>query len=177
MASSPAPIRFTGRRRRSATTSAIPIACCGSSLFPDLAVRLLDADAATAARVGPKAATLAQPDAATAARVGPKAATLARLQRAGLPVPDGVCLTTDAYRRQVALASVARTAQEVAGAGGPEARRLALSIRLALARAPLDPAVGAALDAAWRGVTSGAGGQLAVRSSALCEDTALASFA
>src|SRR3989441_10074991 len=46
-----------------------------------------------------------------------------------------------------------------------------------LARAPLDPAVGAALDAAWRGVTSGAGGQLAVRSSALCEDTALASFA
>ena len=141
------------------TTSAIPIACCGSSLFPDLAVRLLDADAATAARVGPKAATLA------------------RLQRAGLPVPDGVCLTADAYRRQVALASVARTAREVAGAGGPEARRLALSIRLALARAPLDPAVGAALDAAWRGVTSGAGGQLAVRSSALCEDTVLASFA
>ena len=128
-------------------------------MFPDLAVRLLDADAATAARVGPKAATLA------------------RLQRAGLPVPDGVCLTADAYRRQVALASVARTAREVAGAGGPEARRLALSIRLALARAPLDPAVGAALDAAWRGVTSGAGGQLAVRSSALCEDTALASFA
>src|SRR2546430_6963756 len=123
-ASSPAPIHFTGRRRRSATTSAIPIACCGSSLFPDLAVRLLDADAATAARVGPKAATLG------------------RLQRAGLPVPDGVCLTADAYRRQVALASVARTAREVAGAGGPEARRLALSIRLALARAPLDPAVG-----------------------------------
>src|SRR3989441_7805146 len=46
-----------------------------------------------------------------------------------------------------------------------------------LFRSPLDPAVGAALDAAWRGVTSGAGGQLAVRSSALCEDTALASFA
>src|SRR5256886_16968092 len=72
---------------------------------------------------------------------------------------------------------LARTAREVAGAGGPEARRLALSIRLALARAPLDPAAGPALDAAWGGVTSGAGGQLAVRSSARCEDTALASFA
>ncbi|MBI4593228.1 MAG: hypothetical protein HY728_03355, partial [Candidatus Rokubacteria bacterium] len=31
-------------------------------------------------------------------RVGPKAATLARLGRAGLPVPDGFCVTAEAYR-------------------------------------------------------------------------------
>ncbi|HXW27834.1 MAG TPA: hypothetical protein VEK55_00605, partial [Xanthobacteraceae bacterium] len=35
-------------------------------------------------------------------RVGPKAATLAVLARAGLPVPDGVCLAADAYRLQIA---------------------------------------------------------------------------
>jgi len=128
-------------------------------LFPDVAVRLTDADAATAERVGPKAATLA------------------RLHRAGLPVPDGVCLTAGAYRRQVALGDVADAAQRVAEAQGLEGRRLALSIRLALTRAALDPAIGAALDTAWRRMTSGAGAQLAVRSSASCEDAASASFA
>ncbi|MGH7312260.1 MAG: PEP/pyruvate-binding domain-containing protein, partial [Candidatus Rokuibacteriota bacterium] len=61
--------------------------------------------------------------AATADRVGAKTATLARLHRAGLPVPDGVCLTADAYRRQVALAGLAETARQVIGAAPPEARR------------------------------------------------------
>ncbi len=128
-------------------------------MFPDVAVRLTDADAATAERVGPKAATLA------------------RLHRAGLPVPDGVCLTADAYRRQVALGDVADAARRAAGAEGLEGRRLALSIRLALTRAALDPAIGAALDTAWRRMTRRAGAQLAVRSSASCEDAAAASFA
>ena len=41
---------------------------------------------------------LADGDALDAARVGPKAATLARLARAGLPVPDARCLTADAYQ-------------------------------------------------------------------------------
>ncbi len=120
---------------------------------------------------------LADADAATADRVGPKAATLARLHRAGLPVPEGVCLTADAYRRQVALAGLAETARQVARGERPEARRLALGIRLGLTRVALDPAVGAALDAAWRQLTSGASAPLAVRSAALCEDTARASFA
>ena len=128
-------------------------------MFPDLAVRLADADAATAERVGPKAATLA------------------RLARAGLPVPDGICLTADAYRRQVALAGVQDTARRVAEAEGLEARRLALSMRLGLMRAALDPGVGAALDTAWRRQASGTSAQLAVRSSASCEDTASVSFA
>ena len=128
-------------------------------MFPDVAISLADADAATADRVGPKAATLAQ------------------LRRSGLPVPEGVCLTADAYRRQLALAGLAETARRVAGAERLEARRPALSIRLGLTRAALDPAVTAALASAWKRLTSGASAQLAVRSSASCEDTVPASFA
>lgn len=116
-------------------------------------------------------------DTATTDRVGPKAATLARLYRAGLPVPEGVCLTADAYRQQLALAGLAETAQQVAAAESADARRLALGIRLGLTRVALDHAVEAALAAAWRRLTSGTSAQLAVRSSASCEDTARASFA
>jgi pyruvate, water dikinase len=112
-------------------------------------------------------------DAAIADRVGPKAATLARLHRAGLPVPEGICLTADAYRRQIALAGLADTAAQVAGAEEAAARRLALQVRLGLTRVPLDPGLGTALDVVWARL----GTQLAVRSSALCEDTAPASFA
>jgi len=116
-------------------------------------------------------------DSATADHVGPKAATLARLQRGGLPVPDGVCLTANAYCRQVALAGLAKTARRVAGSEGPAARRLAVQIRLGLTRVALDPEVAAALDAAWRRLASGTDAQCAVRSSALCESAARASFA
>jgi phosphoenolpyruvate synthase/pyruvate phosphate dikinase len=35
-------------------------------------------------------------------RVGPKAANLAVLAQAGLPTSGGLCLTADAYRRQIA---------------------------------------------------------------------------
>ena len=38
--------------------------------------------------------------------VGGKAANLGVLTRAGLPVPPGVCVTTDAYRQVAAGASV-----------------------------------------------------------------------
>ena len=63
---------------------------------------------------------------AAADRVGPKAATLARLKAAGLPVPDGVCLTAEAYRLQLRAAGVEASARGVAGADGFEQRRLAL---------------------------------------------------
>ena len=123
------------------------------------------------------AVALADADAATADRVGPKAATLARLRRAGLPVPDGVCLPADVYRRQLALAGLAEAVAGVGRAELPEARRLALQVRLGLTRVPIEPALGALLDAVWNRLTSGGGAHLAVRSSALCEDMAPASFA
>jgi pyruvate,water dikinase len=96
-------------------------------------------------------------------RVGPKAATLGRLRRAGLPVPDGAVLPAEVYRAALAAAGVADAAARVATAGEPEARRLALAVRLGLARAPLDLP-----PPPW---------PAAVRSSALVEDTLGASAA
>ena len=119
---------------------------------------------------------LSDADAATAALVGPKAATLARLRRAGLSVPDALCLTADAYRTRVTAAGVDVAAAGVADAELFEGRKLALKVRLALLRGPLDPALAEAISAASARLTT-PGGLVAVRSSALCEDTADASFA
>jgi pyruvate,water dikinase len=123
-------------------------------------------------------APLSDTRAASVDRVGPKAATLAQLRRAGLPVPDGLCLTAEAYRRQLALAGVDEASRQVGpSADDSRARRLALRIRLALAQAPLDAPVATALDEAWDELTGEGNGHLAVRSSALCEGAASASFA
>lgn len=116
--------------------------------------------------------------AATVDRVGPKAATLAQIRRAGLPVPEALCLTAEAYRRQLVAAGVDEIARQ-AGSSSDDfhARRLALRIRLALAQAPPDASVATALDQAWDRLIREGEGQLAVRSSALCEGAASASFA
>ena len=120
--------------------------------------------------------SLSDADAATASLVGPKASTLARLSRAGLSVPDAVCLTAEAYRARVTAAGVGGAASGVAAAEVFEGRKLALKVRLALLRGPLDPSVAEAIAAAYASLTAD-GGLVAVRSSALCEDTADASFA
>lgn len=120
---------------------------------------------------------LADAEHATADRVGAKAATLARLLRAGLPVPDGVCLTGDAYRAQLGAAGALDSARAVAGAHGFARRRRALDVRLAFQRVALDPAVAGALAAGWRALATPPGVPAAVRSSALLEDTPGTSFA
>jgi pyruvate,water dikinase len=111
---------------------------------------------------------LSECDAATTARVGPKAATLARLRRAGLPVPDGFVLDADAYRAHVAPARVDPSDDE---------RPRALRRRLACLRDPLDPAIVESLVAAWERLAGAEGALVAVRSSALLEDSTAASFA
>lgn len=120
---------------------------------------------------------LGEAGAVTAERVGPKAATLARLRQAGLPVPEGFCLTAEAYRTHLAAGGVETTARRVALADPPEARRLAVAVRLGLLRAPLDAAVEESLTAAWRSLIATPDALGAVRSSALVEDTPAASFA
>lgn len=120
---------------------------------------------------------LASPEATVPALTGPKAATLARLHAAGLPVPDGFCLTAVAYRAQLAGAGVERAAREIAGAEGHEARRLALAVRLGLLRAPFHPSISEALAVAYAALASPPGTLVAVRSSALVEDTPSTSFA
>lgn len=116
-------------------------------------------------------------EAASAAAVGPKAATLARLRHAGLPVPDGFCLTAEAYRARLTATGVEPSAAAVAAADGLEARRLALTVRLGLLGPPIDSPLAEELTAAYRPLTAAPGTLVAVRSSALCEDTADASFA
>jgi len=122
-------------------------------------------------------ADLAHPSGAMPDRVGPKTATLARLRHAGLPVPDGVCLTAAVYRAQLAAAGIENIARRVASADGFEQRRLAVEIRLAFHRTPLAPEVAAALADAWGHIAAEPGVLVAVRSSALLEDTPAASFA
>ena len=109
--------------------------------------------------------------------MGPKTATLARLRHAGLPVPEGVCLTAAVYRAQLAAAGVENIARRVASADGFEQRRFAVEIRLAFHGTPLAPEVAAALADAWGRIAAEPGALVAVRSSALLEDTPDASFA
>lgn len=119
---------------------------------------------------------LADPAACDAGLVGPKAARLARLAQAGLPVPAGVCLTADAYRLALQAAGLESAARAVARAAEPEARRQAVAVRLGLARTALPAALAEAPVDAWRAL-AGPGVPVAVRSSALLEDTPATSCA
>ena len=113
-----------------------------------------------------------------AGTVGPKAVGLARLLRLGLPVPPGFCLTTGVYRALLqgpeSHPDLSNALERLAQA--PEEDRLGLlpEIRDAIVGAPFpEPVVqqvGAHLDALGNGA-------VAVRSSALGEDGADASFA
>jgi pyruvate,water dikinase len=106
-------------------------------------------------------------------RVGPKAANLAALKQAGLPTPEGFAVTAAAYRRQIAHLQLDEAVRAYAQAPPPLQRRLSVDIRLKLHQGALAPELGAAISAAWRSLPK----PLAVRSSALAEDRAGASFA
>ncbi|MBI1958289.1 MAG: hypothetical protein HYS36_03565 [Candidatus Rokubacteria bacterium] len=125
----------------------------------------------------PAVIPLADAAALDADRVGPKAARLARLRRAGLPVPDGTCVDARAYREALVAGGVAEAAREFVRAERPEGRRLALAVRLGLTRTALPAPLTAALLSAWRDLGAGPGAPVAVRSSALLEDTPETSFA
>jgi pyruvate, water dikinase len=110
-------------------------------------------------------------------RYGAKAANLSALARAGLPVPPGWGLGAEVYRAQLAALGVEATARGVFGSeDSAKARRCALDMKLGLMEGPLAPEVAAAIASAWRAV-SATGRPAAVRSSALIEDRAGASFA
>ncbi|MGD9988274.1 PEP/pyruvate-binding domain-containing protein [Pseudonocardia sp.] len=96
---------------------------------------------------------------------GGKAANLGELLAAGIPVPDGFCLTTEAY----ALAADAAGLPAALAAGEDPA---ALRARLQQARVPAG--VAAAVRAAYRALGAGA---VALRSSATAEDLPDSSFA
>jgi len=117
-------------------------------------------------------------DATTLATAGGKAANLGEMTRAGLPVPPGVCVTTEAYRMVVAgtaLEAVLNELDSVAADDVAALTALAGRARAALLAAPVPAAVAAAVAAAYARL--GADVPVAVRSSATAEDLPSASFA
>ncbi len=117
------------------------------------------------------------------AQAGGKGANLGELTRAGLPVPPGFVIGTDAYRA-VAAGEVGERVL-AAALGDPDAA--AETARDAFAHAPIPPDIVEAITAAYRQLpqtpTSGPadaptrGVAVAVRSSATAEDLGDASFA
>ncbi|GAB2930096.1 PEP/pyruvate-binding domain-containing protein [Nonomuraea fastidiosa] len=106
--------------------------------------------------------SFAEIDAGMLAEVGGKAANLGELTRAGLPVPPGWVLTTEAYRQVAAGLDTS----------GPQVAERA---RKHLLDAPMPDEVREAIVEAYRGL--GDGVPVAVRSSATAEDLPFASFA
>ena len=105
---------------------------------------------------------------------GGKAVNLGRMLRAGLPVPEGFCVTTAAYGRVVAPA-VADLVADLAGREGPDLDAAAARLRSAIVAVPLPEGLAAEITRAY--AVLGPDVPVAVRSSATAEDLAEASFA
>ena len=121
---------------------------------------------------------LSELDARSTSRAGGKAANLGELIRAGLPVPEGFCVTTDAYARIAVTAELDRVLTALEATPGddlPRLRELATDARAAIARTPLPAEITAAIAKAYAGLGDDAA--VAVRSSATAEDLPQASFA
>ncbi|WHT17578.1 PEP/pyruvate-binding domain-containing protein [Crossiella sp. CA-258035] len=101
--------------------------------------------------------------------VGGKAANLASMINAGLRVPDGFCLTTEAYRRAADDDGVRAAVDALSSTNAPAAE-----VRTALLARPAPEEVAAAVLTAYRELGAG---PVAVRSSATAEDLPWASFA
>src|SRR6266853_2240556 len=163
--SSPPNIPSPIRRRHSRNTNAIRAASCASSSIPgaELVRRLV--------------VPLNALEAADPSRFGAKAANLAALKHAGLPVPEGFCVDAQAYRMQLSALGLEESARGVfSSEDRPDARRRALDTKLGLMQGAIAPEVLEQLLFAWRSV-AGEGRPGVVRSSALVEDRAGASFA
>ncbi|NND50530.1 MAG: hypothetical protein HKN60_09795, partial [Rhizobiales bacterium] len=112
-----------------------------------------------------------------AERVGPKAANLASLAQAGFPTPGGFCLTADAYNHQLASLGMQDAVRSFDPADIQASRRLAIDVRLKLYEEPIAPEILEPLLASWQRQQESSGTLGVVRSSALIEDRAGANFA
>ncbi len=115
---------------------------------------------------------------ATLESVGGKGMSLAKLSRAGLPVPGGFHITTDAYRRFVAENSIQpRILAALKGADAAQPASLEMASRQIgkfFAAAPIPAEIITAISAAYADLKDA---PVAVRSSATAEDLPEASFA
>jgi len=110
--------------------------------------------------------------------VGGKALHLGELVHAGLPVPEGFCVTTAAYEQisQHAAPLLDELARTDAG-DFAQLERQAAALRETLHSAPVPETILEALHEAYHLLTRGEPIPVAVRSSATAEDLASASFA
>jgi rifampicin phosphotransferase len=124
--------------------------------------------------------TLGDVDRTTLPIVGGKAANLGELIRAGLPIPDGFCVTTTAYELVAEGASLDPILENLAHTNADDTSRLAelaAAVRTALLAAPVPSTVTEAIVEAYRKLGNGTSAPVAVRSSATAEDLPHASFA
>lgn len=117
-------------------------------------------------------------------RVGGKNASLGELVAAGLPVPPGFALTTEAYhtlRADPDLSGRVRALLEQVEFDDPDRlRAISAEVRALIEQTPLDPSVESAVRRAYRRLCDDCGVPdlpVAVRSSATAEDLPDASFA
>jgi rifampicin phosphotransferase len=109
---------------------------------------------------------------------GGKAANLGELIQAGLPVPEGFCVTTGAYDDIASAAGLADIIDQFATTAPDDDSRgaeLALRARERILSTPMPAHVAEAITAAYRELGDNA--SVAVRSSATAEDLPFASFA
>ena len=117
-------------------------------------------------------------DASYLPRVGGKGANLGELTRAGLPVPSGFCITTEAYRQIAERADVTALLAALAGETGSERlAEIAQAIRERLLKVSFPGELVEAVRAAYTSLGHGLPIPVAVRSSATAEDLPFASFA
>ena len=111
--------------------------------------------------------------------VGGKGGNLGELRRAGLPVPDGFCVTTAAFRRALGgddgMAELLEALAQVPAGDVAGARRAGEALRARVRSRPLPAEIGAEILRAWERL--GVEHRYAVRSSATAEDLPHASFA
>src|SRR5215831_12684175 len=121
----------------------------------------------------PMVAWLDSSEAGSLAAVGGKGANLSRMIRAGLPVPPGFCVTTNAYAEVAAATAI--DLDSFSAATTEELKALAAQAREEFLRAPMPREIAAAIVEAY--IRLGAATPVAVRSSATAEDLPNASFA
>src|SRR4051812_50166460 len=109
---------------------------------------------------GPVVVGLAELGAGDVDLAGGKAANLGELLGAGLPVPDGFCVTTDAYREGTAAADLGVIVEQLARTGAADQDRSAALARAARDRilaVPVPAQLAAAITAAYRDLGGAAG--------------------
>ncbi len=119
-------------------------------------------------------------DASMLSQVGGKAANLGELTCAGLAVPPGFCITTEAYTRAVSGAVLEPILDQLATVQANDRAQLeicAAAARSKLLAIPMPTDIVEAVTRAYRNLASGEPIPVAVRSSATAEDLPFASFA